>query len=275
MPGSNHLRLSDLHAIHRLVDDCRELGDDPARWRRHLLAELARLLGAGVAVEYSPKWEPFRVNGVVDVGWEDSGLDRRGFEGANAEFERHGFGYNPMIGAYFAAVRRGVRPALTRADVLPDAVWYRSAYYRKYHGASGADAMLYDMAGLAGKRFSSGLVLVRPAGESDFNARARAFVHEAHAAVVPLIGGPLAGIDELSPGDLPPRVRAVLRCLLEGDSDKQIAARLGISRYTVNEYVKAIFVHFGVATRAELLARWVRRGWGSRFAWADDLMNGA
>jgi hypothetical protein len=25
----------------------------------------------------------------------------------------------------------------------------------------------------------------------------------------------------------------------------------------------------GVRSRAELLARWVRRGWGGRFAWAD------
>ena len=53
-------------------------------------------------------------------------------------------------------------------------------------------------------------------------------------------------------------------------SDKQIAARMGISGYTVNQYVKHVFVHVGVNTRAELLARWVRRGWGSRAAWADE-----
>jgi DNA-binding CsgD family transcriptional regulator len=66
---------------------------------------------------------------------------------------------------------------------------------------------------------------------------------------------------------LPPRVRDVLRCLLEGDSDKQVAARLSISRYTVNQHVKAIFRHFRVTTRPELLARWVRRGWSNGFAW--------
>src|SRR5438067_1681402 len=120
MASSKHLRLSDLRAIHRLVDDCRELGDDPVRWRRHLLTELCQHLGAGVAVEYNPQWDPFRIDGVVDVGWETSGLDRRGFEGANAEFARHGFGYNPMVGAYFVAVRDGAGPALTRTDVLSD-----------------------------------------------------------------------------------------------------------------------------------------------------------
>jgi DNA-binding CsgD family transcriptional regulator len=62
----------------------------------------------------------------------------------------------------------------------------------------------------------------------------------------------------------------VLKCLLEGDSDKQIAARLELSSHTVNEYVKRVYAHFGVTTRTELLARWVRRGWGAAGpGWAD------
>ena len=79
-------------------------------------------------------------------------------------------------------------------------------------------------------------------------------------AIVPLIGGPLAGFTEPSPADLAERPRQVLECLLEGDSDKQIAARLGISRFTVNQYTKTVYRHFQVQGRAELLARWVKRG---------------
>jgi DNA-binding NarL/FixJ family response regulator len=90
-----------------------------------------------------------------------------------------------------------------------------------------------------------------------------------------LIGGPLARLDEPSPAALASRVRQVLRCLLEGDSDKQIAARLRLTRHTVNQYVKTIFRHFGTGSRAELLARWIRRGWGSKFAWSDPLPSGA
>ena len=81
------------------------------------------------------------------------------------------------------------------------------------------------------------------------------------ASLAPLVGGPLARFTEPRPSALPPRARAVLRCLLEGDADKQIAARLGISRLTVNVHTKVIYKHFGVSSRAELLARWVRRGW--------------
>ncbi|WP_435020254.1 response regulator transcription factor [Tundrisphaera sp. TA3] len=84
--------------------------------------------------------------------------------------------------------------------------------------------------------------------------------------VTPLVGGPLARFDEPSPGELSPRVREVLRFVLEGDSDKQIALRLGLSVLTVNQYTKLIYRHFGTRGRVELLARWIRRGWKSSLA---------
>ena len=40
-----------------------------------------------------------------------------------------------------------------------------------------------------------------------------------------------------------------LVCLLQGDSDKQIVKRLGISPHTVNQYVKVIYTHFRVESR--------------------------
>jgi DNA-binding NarL/FixJ family response regulator len=58
---------------------------------------------------------------------------------------------------------------------------------------------------------------------------------------------------------LPRRQRQTLELLLAGDAEKQIAARLGISKNTVHVYVKSLYKRFGVSSRAELLARWVRR----------------
>jgi DNA-binding NarL/FixJ family response regulator len=42
-----------------------------------------------------------------------------------------------------------------------------------------------------------------------------------------------------------------LACLLEGDSEKQVAARLGLSPATAHEYVTALYRHFGVQSRAQ------------------------
>jgi DNA-binding CsgD family transcriptional regulator len=48
------------------------------------------------------------------------------------------------------------------------------------------------------------------------------------------------------------RERQVAECVLQGLVTKQIARRLGITEYTVQDHLKAIFVKVGVATRGEL-----------------------
>jgi DNA-binding NarL/FixJ family response regulator len=58
--------------------------------------------------------------------------------------------------------------------------------------------------------------------------------------------------------DLSPRMRQTLDRLLAGDSEKQIAGRLGVSKNTVHVYVKALYRTFNVCSRGELLARFIR-----------------
>ena len=53
---------------------------------------------------------------------------------------------------------------------------------------------------------------------------------------------------------LPRRHGQTLEGLLEGDSEKQIAAKLGVARNTVHVYVTALYRHFDVSSRGELLA---------------------
>jgi DNA-binding CsgD family transcriptional regulator len=55
------------------------------------------------------------------------------------------------------------------------------------------------------------------------------------------------------------RERQTLELLLAGDAEKQIAARLSISRNTVHVYVKSLYKRFDVNSRGELLARWVQQ----------------
>ncbi|HVT88492.1 MAG TPA: helix-turn-helix transcriptional regulator [Tepidisphaeraceae bacterium] len=56
---------------------------------------------------------------------------------------------------------------------------------------------------------------------------------------------------------LSPRMRQTLDRLLGGDSEKQIAQHLGLSKHTVHVYVKAIYKGFGVSSRGELLAQFI------------------
>src|SRR5262249_11236518 len=69
------------------------------------------------------------------------------------------------------------------------------------------------------------------------------------------LGTRLATYDAPSVSDLPSRFRQVLVCLLQGDSEKQVAGRLGLSPHTIHEYLKRLHERFGVCSRGELLAR--------------------
>jgi DNA-binding CsgD family transcriptional regulator len=51
------------------------------------------------------------------------------------------------------------------------------------------------------------------------------------------------------------REHETLACLLTGLSEKQVAARLGLSPHTVHQYVKALYRKLAVSSRAELMAR--------------------
>jgi DNA-binding NarL/FixJ family response regulator len=68
--------------------------------------------------------------------------------------------------------------------------------------------------------------------------------------------------------ELSPRLRETLQCLLDGNSEKAIATRLRLSPHTVHGYVKLIYRHFQVKSRAQLLSRWVRAINVLTIAWA-------
>lgn len=58
---------------------------------------------------------------------------------------------------------------------------------------------------------------------------------------------------------LSPRERDVLRLLLTGISEKELAKALKLTPATTHQYVVAVLRNFGVHSRAELMAQWLRR----------------
>ncbi|HEX4606949.1 MAG TPA: hypothetical protein VH092_01965, partial [Urbifossiella sp.] len=109
MSKSARVRVTDLRAIHRLVGECRELGDDPFLWRRHLLTGLGRMAGGefGVSAEIGDGRRPSRADlGTVDLG-ADNGFNRDFWIKSLAEFAKDAF-FNPLINAYFERGTPGV-----------------------------------------------------------------------------------------------------------------------------------------------------------------------
>jgi DNA-binding CsgD family transcriptional regulator len=271
MPKSEMLRAADVRAIVELVGACRELGDDAPSWRAHLIAGLARLAGAdlGSTGEMGGCESPAPRDLGVTLWTADGLADPAVLEATAAELRRDP-AWAPVLLEYLGRSAGPGASCLTRRGLLPDRAWYATRDYELVQRPCGLDHILWCFLALPGPSPGdrSGIILCRAAGRRDFSPRDCTLVREAHAAIAPLVGGPLARYAEPSPLELPPRSRQVLACLLEGDGDKQVAARLGMSPHTVNEHTKAIYLHFRVRGRAELLARWVRRGWGGRFSWS-------
>ena len=94
------------------------------------------------------------------------------------------------------------------------------------------------------------LVKLTPADEPV--RRKRKLVAEFCKLVGEQVGRPIL------PGEgLAPRLRQTLQRLLAGDSEKQIAARLGVSPHTVHVYVKSLYRRFDVCSRGELCAKFI------------------
>ena len=94
-----------------------------------------------------------------------------------------------------------------------------------------------------------------------------AAVVAAAAGLVVLPGDALAEVPQgtaaraaAPPEALTAREAQILALLAEGLVNKQIAARLGISRHTVKTHLAALFHKLGVSTRAEAVAAGARAG---------------
>lgn len=81
---------------------------------------------------------------------------------------------------------------------------------------------------------------------------------ESTEAAAPTNGGGGGGATDAA--KLPRRLRQTLERLLQGDGEKQIALKLGLSQHTVHVYVKSLHKRFKVSSRAELLARFIQPG---------------
>ena len=103
----------------------------------------------------------------------------------------------------------------------------------------------------------------RETGARKFDGRERAFLRLFIREVDELAGTALSINEEGPFAGLSVRARQVLEALLQGDTEKQIAARLGVSRHTVHDYVKEIYRRFKVSSRGELSAYYHRFNRGS------------
>jgi DNA-binding CsgD family transcriptional regulator len=242
----------------RLVGEVREIGRGTPAAREHLVGRL--LVELGAAVGGAVRDEQFRVGG--KNGCVEATL--AGFDASTLTVYRahdvHGSDINPLLRAIMTAPRErgddGSVLTATHRERVPTRAWERSPWVNEYARPAHVAHFLGSIRFMGVAR-GQGLGFMRAMGDRPFGDEEKAFLHLVNHECPALFAG-MSGPESvrvLPPEQLAPRVRETLEHLLEGEPDKEIAARLGISPHTVRQYVKTIYRTFGVSSRAQLIAR--------------------
>jgi DNA-binding CsgD family transcriptional regulator len=258
------LRAQDVRDACRLIGECRDVAADPVMWHARMLDGLCRLIGARTAAGGEGRWSrphsPVKVISAVEVG-----LDSRERQLFMAYLREVGPPGDPIFRAIGRLAGRHI--VRTRRQLVSDPDWYGSSVWNEYQRRVGIDHQFTSVFQVAGTDAIDVIGLHRSIGERDFSPREQRLLSFFHAELGRLIGGSLVSAVEPGPDALSPRLRQTLACLLEGDSEKQLASRLGVSLATTHEYVTSLYRHFGVHSRAQLMAHAIRRA--ARREWKE------
>jgi len=253
MSKSERLELEEVRRAFHLIGECRDQASDPRLWRRHAFDGLCRMLGARGATGGRVKW--LRPAGVIEFLQPVV----TGFSAADlAVFAQYMRQRDPAGDPIFNSLgnMKGHVLTRTRPQLVDDREWYASISFNNHRRVVGVDHCIYSLHPLGESTYSL-IGLHRCLGDRQFSTRQRALLHLFHEELGQLTGNVLT--DQSMADGLSPRLRQTLDCLLQGDSEKQVASRLALSLPTVHQYVTALYRHYGVSSRGELLAKFIHR----------------
>lgn len=240
MEPSQRLKLTDVRAVFRLIGTLREFGAEPDQWRRMLIGGLHRIIEADLIVSsevYILRTATPGVLKVIDIGW---GCD---FDSApwRIHSEREGDPETFLLHAQSSAA-------------LPESPGELVATIPSVKFRSGRSLVLSQYP-LPHMGAVDQLGVHRTNCHHPFGPAEYKLIRLLHVEL-----GRLWKLDAIKRAqdpthDLPPRLQQTLHELLSGSAEKQIAMKLGLSRHTVHNYVKALHKRFDVSSRGELMAK--------------------
>src|SRR5688572_207891 len=250
---ATRLRLRDVRAIFRLVGEVRELGDDPDRWRPHMVACLRGVVGASIVVSSEVHLRRSRAADgtvayrVIDIGW----ISEDGFDVRKLHTERD----DEDPEQFWLAASGEMPGAGSSENVAADAAGGQPVSVKPTRPVYGGSSFILSQYPLRHAGAVDQLGVHRAWGDEPFTHAQHRLVRVLHLEL-----GRLWQRDALRRAKdpaavLPPRLSQTLAALLEGKSEKEIAHLLALSRHTIHNYVKALHQRFGVSSRGELLAR--------------------
>jgi DNA-binding CsgD family transcriptional regulator len=157
------------------------------------------------------------------------------------------------------ALRRQAHATLLRRDGEPDDVYFSGHYWLNYAKHADLADLMMSVRRMSESTYSF-IGLVRGYAQPRFSERDRFILHIIASEVHWLFEADLPSHESQTALRLAPRQQLALIFLLQGDSAKQVAAKMNISQHTVADYVKLIYKVYDVSSRGELLAAFLSGG---------------
>ncbi len=262
MSKSQRVRAADQLAILRLVNECRDLGDDAAAWQARMSGGLQQILktifgSVGITptmLSFNKGGMEYWAEGSIGIGWPSEEVRDRWMRFAKDPSQ---LAHHPDMVSFLSNPNETY--TATRTQLVHDHDWNRSQFVNEILRADGFDDAVVSRSPVNVIGGSYGIVVMRSVGDRPFEDYHQKLVEHLQLELAPHLGRTLLLTTQPNLVGLSPRLRTVLNCLLEGESEKTTATRLGLQISTVHDYVKRLYLHFGVNSRAELLAYFLKR----------------
>ncbi|MDX2199425.1 MAG: helix-turn-helix transcriptional regulator [Phycisphaerae bacterium] len=265
MGRAQSLRAADVSNLLNLLNAAHEIPDLLGK-QQYVSQEISRLMRAKV-VFYAHARDINPVTGgifaLLGQGGSFYDAERRLY----SIYWNHEYGRDP---AWINMLPHCGRPfTVRREQAISDKDWYRSAHFNEYRKINKLDQFIYSCFPLTDRNEIAAFGVNREFGDKPFDERERLMMELITPALEWLYrmapAGAAAAPGALAPAADPlaalsPSLRRVARALVEGDSAKQAAARLGLRVNTVQSYMKQIYRLLGVNTRTELVLKALRGG---------------
>ena len=165
----------------------------------------------------------------------------------------------PAVDLILAQTQESGSLALSRTMGVPDEAWYESSFYRDYVAQTGLDGFGIAFREAPQLRAFVTLGGAREAGAPPIEPERLKLLGILTEVIAPALHTTLALRGQVSMAGLTRRQRQTLALLLDGLSEKEVAARLHLSSGTVHDYIVQLYRHFAVSSRAELLSYFIQR----------------
>lgn len=255
---------AEIASVIRLVREVCDLWDDPRAWREHLLRGACRILDGNVgsmhALTFAGNQHGVETLAVVGLPPELAALvHASGDLVRDRDLDEVGRQIMPGITKLFETYRREGSATAVRSDLVDRETFYAAPMYTQFRKPLDCDDYVVSLRSVDIPERAEVIDIDRPHGAAPFGPRELVLLKLLHDEIAPLVGVRLATESHLSRDGLSRRLNETLQHLLKGRSEKQVAAELGVSARTVHDYVSTLYRHFGVNSRAELMAYFIRR----------------